>query len=923
MTRTPPRWENIPGDIGILPNWVLWEARLRDGKVTKAPLDIYGSSASTTAPHTWKDLPTVKGAFEKGKGHGVGFVFKREHGITGVDLDHCRDPETGEIDEWAKRILDTLSSYSEISPSRTGVHIFVKGVLPEGVNGRKHMLKGDDYREGAAIEMYCDGRYFTVTGERLLEYPPTIEDRQDQLNAIYARFFGNDEDSPQKRERELLPERGELTAPVNEDEDEALLQKIRRSAQGALFVELFDQGDTSRYGGDDSAADMALCNMLAFWTANDPVRMDRLFRKSRLYRPKWDERRGVMTYGERTIKEAISHTTEVYSPIDGILSPSVESIEIPSTVRRWREDLPPHVPGVDTDGNVYVKTASKKGGEAVKVRVCDGYAYISEETRDAAGEATFTVEGIGTRDFCRFRFDISGRDFGDPRKLRALLTAHFGARNRVGGLTGEMIQSLTLETRKLKLITAPTWIDNKLAIPGIDDSGYKFRFNPRVPVNLSTGEMERGVEALRLILEAWARATIPLATVLASPVCARWFLGDRFGIALTGTTGRAHKTETLKHLLAIYGEGFLDEGALLRWGEGATVNAMLTIASACGCVPVGIDNYKATHRDSATRLVSTVHVILEGRERERLNRNAELRESREYTATLLVTGEDFPEEASTISRLIPWEWSTPTNVNNLSKLQRIARHLPAIGRAWCRYLTTAEIDLDEWGERRARLVEVAHEAGAVNPGRIGTTSAILQETWRLALASPLGEVLRNYTQRFENDLMELILSTAERTREATEAHQFVETLKELISAGRYRILESLHTGNEVYSPNSNVIGWRLKDGGIAIMPRVATDAVRRVMGPQGQEVTTRTLYRQLDEAGMIICGDPSGRLTTKRIGSTTVRVLVFKPGVLDNERSEPERADLPGFIAVGEKEALRKQAAEALHSRMRDAVRVF
>lgn len=53
----------------------------------------------------------------------VGFVFTRDDPFVGIDLDHCRDPETGKIKPWALEIVAKLNSYSEVSPSGTGLHI--------------------------------------------------------------------------------------------------------------------------------------------------------------------------------------------------------------------------------------------------------------------------------------------------------------------------------------------------------------------------------------------------------------------------------------------------------------------------------------------------------------------------------------------------------------------------------------------------------------------------------------------------------------------------------------------------------------------------------------------------------------------------------------------------------------------------------
>jgi hypothetical protein len=588
---------------------------------------------------------------------------------------------------------------------------------------------------------------------------------------------------------------------------------------------------------------------------------------------------------------------------------------------------------VDKNGITYhrAEKTNKKGETVyVKTKICDGYCCITEETRDEAGEASFTVEGRGSKDGHVFKFDITGRDFSDKRKLKAALVAHFGARNRVKDLTGDIIQSLTLDVKKLTLITSPRWIDDRLAVPGLDGTGFKFNLSRRVPADLSTGEDERGLAALKLILDTWPaeNSAILIAADLASPVCGRWFPGDRFGLALVGTTGRGLKTEALKHVMAVYGAGFLSEESLLRWGEGATNNAMLAIAAACGCLPTGIDNYKATHRDGAGKFVSVVHTILEGRERERLNRNAELRETREYASTLLVTGEDLPEEASTVARLLPVEWSTPPNFDKLTELQAIANHLPAVGRLWCEYLSSiAELPMDAWKASRSELVSVAKEAGAINPGRIGTTVAILKQVWMMALSSPLGEVLKDYSSDFENGLVSLIKSTAEAAEDATEASQFVDTLKELISSGRCIVLNHIYTGEEITRPN--VIGWRLKEDGkdtgeVAILPKLAMDAVRRVTGPQAmaQEIGPKSLYRQLQEAGLVTQGSGKGqRLAIKRAGSKTVRVLIFKPDTLMSD-GIMDVVDLSKATAQAAEDIEKQKKANDLDARLKKTVSV-
>lgn len=146
--------ETIPHELRKRPQWVTYEPE------NKVPLDPRtGRYASTTDSLTWG---TFEEALRQADEHGlgVGFVFSSGDPFVGVDLDKCRDPETGEIVQWAQEIIVELNSYTEISPSGTGVHIIVKGKLSKSLS---KTLK----EQGGKIEMYSQERFFTVTGNVL------------------------------------------------------------------------------------------------------------------------------------------------------------------------------------------------------------------------------------------------------------------------------------------------------------------------------------------------------------------------------------------------------------------------------------------------------------------------------------------------------------------------------------------------------------------------------------------------------------------------------------------------------------------------------------------------------------------------------------------------------------------------------------
>jgi primase-polymerase (primpol)-like protein len=229
---------------------------------------------------------------------GVGFVFCDNDPFVGVDLDDCRDPQTGALEEWAQKIIRQLDSYTEISPSGTGVKIWVRAKIPSVMGRRK-----------GKVEMYDRARFFTVTGQHLPGTPTTIEDRQTQVSALHRSLFGPPEAKAgtahlksQISASGCMKSRGVVACEISDDE---VLRKALAAKNGDKFRDLWE-GRWELYEYDSqSEADLGLCGMLEYWTDGDPAQMDRLFRRSRLMRDKWDKRRGNRTYGQKTISKAL------------------------------------------------------------------------------------------------------------------------------------------------------------------------------------------------------------------------------------------------------------------------------------------------------------------------------------------------------------------------------------------------------------------------------------------------------------------------------------------------------------------------------------------------------------------------------------------------------------------------------------------
>lgn len=268
--------------------------------MTKVPLDPEsGSYASTADPATWTAFETAVDHRDSLDADGIGFVFTEADAYIGVDLDDCRDPDTGYADAWAAEIIARLDSYTEVSPSGTGYHVIARGTLP-----------GDRSRHGA-IEMYEANRFFTMTGDHVAGTPQTVAQRTAELTHVYRDYLQSASESSSSGPADA---ESPASSPETLASDEKLLERARAAANGDDFAQLWD-GNAVGYESH-SEADMALCCHLAFWTGGDPARMDRLFRDSGLMRSKWDEVHYAdgSTYGERTIERALTVVDEVYNP---------------------------------------------------------------------------------------------------------------------------------------------------------------------------------------------------------------------------------------------------------------------------------------------------------------------------------------------------------------------------------------------------------------------------------------------------------------------------------------------------------------------------------------------------------------------------------------------------------------------------------
>lgn len=249
--------------------WILWKTKpTQDGKTTKVPIGVNGRAISITNPRCYRSFTEAQQILEKNTDlfDGIGFCFTEADNFCGIDLDN--------VNKWNgwKEIVKEFQSYTEISPSQKGLHIICEGFLPNSTGEKAHGIKVGSHETGG-IEAYDALRYLTVTIDPLDGFTE-VKPSQDAINWL-----------------------------VNSLDDKAVMSRILNTDYREKFIALWS-GNVAGYASH-SEADLAMCRILA----NNHCQMhqiDRIFRKSKLYRNKWNEKRGNETYGRMTLTTALT-----------------------------------------------------------------------------------------------------------------------------------------------------------------------------------------------------------------------------------------------------------------------------------------------------------------------------------------------------------------------------------------------------------------------------------------------------------------------------------------------------------------------------------------------------------------------------------------------------------------------------------------
>lgn len=160
--------------------WLTWETIDRGGKTTKIPYVPGDPENDHTNPDSLLRFEKAHEYVNMSPSHKLGYSFQPGGPFVGIDFDDCRDPETGELDDWVAEIVDRAESWAQVSTSGTGIHLFLRGNL-------KNVVKRDD--EG--IEMYERERFFAMTDNTLERERVTdeITEAQGLIDELYNEYY--------------------------------------------------------------------------------------------------------------------------------------------------------------------------------------------------------------------------------------------------------------------------------------------------------------------------------------------------------------------------------------------------------------------------------------------------------------------------------------------------------------------------------------------------------------------------------------------------------------------------------------------------------------------------------------------------------------------------------------------------------------
>lgn len=890
----------FPSELMVKPNWCCWRYQERAGKRTKRPYHPDGRSARSNAPSTWSTLEACSTAsgFD-----GIGFMF--DGTCFGVDLDHVINPESGEVEQFALDIVGRLGSYVEYSPSGTGLHILCLGKLPT--------VKG---RRSGAVEVYGTGRFFTVTGRPFGDVRP-IRDASAEIEQIISDYIDGRRTQPQSVDAQS-PAGGSSTGAQLTAEQ--VIEHIRRCRSREVverFTALYERGDTSAYRGDDSAADLALCNMLAFWTGKDPKLMDEIFRRSALYRDKWDQFRGADTYGNITINRAIVDTLHAYG--DGRAEPD------------WG------------DGGSPFYRFEQAYAQTYGYRVKHGVTFAVKEGKDG------TQELIPLAQFAALPVEAVTRDNGAEVRQDFVLT---GVNHR-----GKLLPPVNVPASKLAAMNwaLESWGLDANIMPGqavkdrlrhaiveagglcvqqrtvyehtgwrkIDGRWVFLHGGGAIGADGVSVELEGALSAYSLpdqagdmrpsleLLEVLPReVAVPLlGHVFLAPLCE--FLRQAgcpplYTLFLAGSSG-AKKSTAAALALSHFGAGFNVSRLPANFHD--TAGTLRKKAFLLKDVPLLIDDLHPTADPRERRVMDGAAQNMarawgDLAERGRMRSDLTLQTAQPPRGLGLMTGEDLPDVGeSGVARfyLVDVKRNTVKITPQLSDLQKKASTgaLAASMRSFIEWLipqadALPEVLRSSWEHLRAQARDALPGAHDRQPPAVAWLALGYQTM--LACVRDQGILTQEQADQMAADAFETLVDGAREQRRDMQGESpvdlFLSTLEELEASGAIEICErdSVTGGWSTARPDAQRVGYR-DDEFLYLLPQAAHGAVNRALQQSGRSfpISGARLWKTMLEQGRAVAHAGGATSRSKAFGQLKTRV-VWVPLTPEQQQLQREKA---------------------------------
>lgn len=358
------------------PNFIVWEAVTdgATGDVKKVPIDH--ANGLPGLAHESLDFSGAR-AHAQRLNMRVGYRLTTNDPFFLVDIDKCR-PEG----QWSPLAEEWLSWFPgaavEISQSGRGLHIL--GSYGNGPD--THSCK----RADLGTEYYTQDRFIALTGDMLHAEGCVLNTHDAALNHLATNVFLPRKNVLQRNWTERPCD--EWGGPTENDDllaamfaaakplgNRASAQQLWERDVDALAVAYPSQTGAGDY--DSSSAEMALCNVFAFWTGKDCARIESLMDQSKLASAKWRERE---VYRRDTILNAVSSCTSVYSKVKNDTSDTAEITDIEGTRLLHAEEQKKLFEGVVyvvEDGAAYTPIGDKLKESRFNV-VYGGYSFMME-----------------------------------------------------------------------------------------------------------------------------------------------------------------------------------------------------------------------------------------------------------------------------------------------------------------------------------------------------------------------------------------------------------------------------------------------------------------------------------------------------------------------------------------------------------------